>query len=145
MTETSKPHLQTSLDELNDVSENEIVLRVHQEQLNVDKQMIVTGSTQVRVTTHTELQSVQVPLTEKKVKVEVTPVNQFVDHVPTMQKQANVTTIPVYEERVVTVKKIFLKEMITIIEETTQNMYMDEIELKKQESNISFKKFNEDQ
>lgn len=145
MTETSKTHLQTSLDELNDVNETETVLRVHQEQLNVDKQMIVTGSTQVRVTTHTELQSVQMPLTEKKVKVEVTPVNQFVDHVPIMQKQANVTTIPVYEERVVTVKKIFLKEMITIIEETTQNMYMDEIELKKQESNISFKKFNEDQ
>lgn len=115
---------------------------LHREQLEIVKEKVITGHTHIQIRTVTESCPIDVSLTQKTVHVETIPINEFVEDIPKIHKQGNVTTIPVFEEKMVMVKKIFLKEMIKITENIQQQDYQDQVELKKQESHISFENFN---
>lgn len=124
---------------------SELTLLVHAETVEIAKEMVKTGQTLVQLKTHIDQHHVQIPLQQSKVKVDVIAVNQYIDTIPEVEKHNNVTTIPVFEERAVLVKKIYLKEVIQITEEITETVHEEQVELRRQEPHISFKKFNQQQ
>lgn len=138
--ETSSSNIAENITEFESKDNAQIKLSAHAEFIELEKQRVVTARHQIQIQTKREQQQLQLALEQRNVKVEVIAVGEYVDAIPQIEKNGSVTTIPVFEERleVVTVKRIYLKEMITISEQSTERIYEQQIELRKQQVHVSF-------
>lgn len=93
-------------------TEEENIIELAEEFLNVTTREQVTGRVRVRVYTEEQERIVDEPLEREDITVTRVPVGRIVEHASGIQQQGNTTIIPVYEEVVVTEKKLVLKEEI---------------------------------
>ncbi|WLV24158.1 YsnF/AvaK domain-containing protein [Aciduricibacillus chroicocephali] len=94
-------------------NEDEQKMRLHEERLNVDKNMVETGEVNVNKHVETERQQMDVPVQREEVHIERRPVNEtpanghevFDDgeniHIPVKQEKVDVTKRPVVNEEIV--------------------------------------------
>lgn len=108
----------SSTDEFADTDlTNEQKLRLHEEQLLIDKDEVQTGEVNVSKHTVTDTQSVEVPVTHKEVYVERRPVTHEYDvstadfnadeaiHIPVKEERVEVSKRPVVNEEIVVGKR----------------------------------------
>lgn len=93
-------------------SGNEKVIELAEEFLNVTTRKQETGRVRVRVYTEELERIVDEPLERENIRIRRVPVGRFVNHASGIHQQGDTTIIPVYEEVIVTEKKLVLKEEI---------------------------------
>jgi len=101
------------------MQDHERKLDVVEERLLIDRETISDGSVSVTLRTEAGPANIAVDLREDEVQVQRVPVNQFVDHIPNVRTEDDVTIVPVLEERLVIEKRLFLVEEIRLRRMTT--------------------------
>ncbi len=89
-------------------------LQVVEERLSVRKRRRSTGGVQVSTRTEVVDAVAEVELDQYRVEVTRVPVGRNVDAAPVARAEGDTTIIPVVEERLVMVKKLFLVEEIHV-------------------------------
>lgn len=90
------------------------VLPLSEEKLHVEKRLQESGRVRVSVSTETVEEVVRETLRSRSAQVERVPVEQEIDQAPATREENGVLIIPVVEEVLVIVKKLYLKEEIHI-------------------------------
>lgn len=92
----------------------EQVVTLVQERATIDRRLVETA--RVRVSTRTEAfeHIERASLGAEKVVVENHPVNAWVDAMPQVREEGQVTIVPVVEERLVVEKRLFVTEEVHI-------------------------------
>lgn len=113
--------------------EKKKTIEVVEEQLDIHKAVVSTGSVHVRKRIEEHVQSVTVPLSKQSFTVERIEKNHFVDTAPeAVSHQPGRTIISVVEERIVVEKRLFLVEEIHIVENNETSVYHDDVTLKRE-------------
>lgn len=100
------------------------------EQLTVSKERVITGQVHVHRSTIHKHVPVNLMLTSLNAEVDVVNVGRYVDMPPQSREEGNVTIIPIYEEHIEIVKKIFLKQEVRITKKQTEEPFNQQVELK---------------
>lgn len=95
------------------------VLPLSEEKLQVGKRRRESGRVRVSIRTETVEETVHETLRGRSAQVRRVPIGQEIDQAPATREEGGVLIIPVVEEVLVVVKKLYLKEEI--------HVYFDEI------------------
>ncbi len=115
----------------------ERTIPVVEEQLQVEKQREETGRVRVDKVVHEREEVIDEPLLETEVEVRRIPVGQFVDDVDSPRQRGDTTVIPVYEEVLVTEKKLRLREEIHITPRESERRQPETVHLRTEEAIIT--------
>jgi stress response protein YsnF len=110
-------------------------LRLHAEQLEVQRRVKTTGTVRVSVQTRTCDHLVDEILTETRAKVEHVPVGRFVDEMPPIREEGETTVIPVVEE--VFVRRLLLREEVRVTRVAVSRPHRETVTLQYQEAVVS--------
>jgi uncharacterized protein (TIGR02271 family) len=113
-----------------------------EERLGIDKEQVGDGRVEVRSRTETVPTEMAFDLRQDAVQVDRVPIGRFVDDVPPVHTEGDLTIVPVLEERLVIEKKLFLVEEIHLRRKTTFQTQRVEAELRKQ--NVTVERISED-
>jgi stress response protein YsnF len=91
-----------------------LVIPIVEEEAKVAKRQVVSDRIIVKTTVNTEERVLKEILSQETVEVERIPVNRVVDVVPQLRTEGDVTIVPVFEERLVVEKQLFLVEEVRI-------------------------------
>jgi uncharacterized protein (TIGR02271 family) len=111
-------------------------LRLHEEQLSVDKARTETGRVRVRVVTREHDETVEVPLTREHYEIERVPIGREVEAIPPRRQEGDVTIVPVVEEVIVMRRKLVLKEEVRLRLVRTTEQHRESVTLRRQEAVI---------
>lgn len=93
---------------------DEELLPLAVESVEITRRRVATGQVRVHVIPETREESVEVGLQDEGVAVERVPIGQFVDSMPPVRTEGEVTIIPVVEERAVVTVRLFLREEVRL-------------------------------
>ena len=112
-------------------------LKLLAEELQVSKRTVDAGGVRIerKTTTHTE--PVDLELRRTSAAVDRVAVNQPVEAVPTIRTEGDVVIVPVVEEIVEVTRRLILKEEVHIKLEESAERYHDDVELRKQDVEVS--------
>ena len=105
--------------------------------LEIGKEQIRKGQVHVHRSTVSKQVPVNMKLLQRKADIEIIPIGKFVNEVPQVRQENGATIIPVYEERVEGIKKIYLKEEVKISTQETESDFQEEVEVKEHVININ--------
>jgi stress response protein YsnF len=91
-----------------------LVIPIVEEEAKIAKRQVVSDRVIVKTTVNTEERVLKEMLSQETVEVERIPVNRVVDVVPQLRTEGDVTIVPVFEERLVVEKQLFLVEEVRI-------------------------------
>jgi stress response protein YsnF len=91
-----------------------LVIPIVEEEAKVAKRQVVSDRIIVKTTVNTGERVLKEILSQETVEVERIPVNRVVDVVPQLRTEGDVTIVPVFEERLVVEKQLFLVEEVRI-------------------------------
>lgn len=92
----------------------QIVVPMLEEMIQVRKQMVDTANVHIIKTVHEHEETIAEPLKKETVEVTRVPIERVVDTVVPPREEGNTIIVPVYEERLVVQKQLFLKEELHI-------------------------------
>ncbi|MES2462663.1 MAG: YsnF/AvaK domain-containing protein [Armatimonadota bacterium] len=114
-----------------------IVVPVIEEMIEVRKQMVDTGNVRIVKSVHERQERIDEPLRRETVEVTRVPVGQFVDAAVPAREEGSTLIIPVYEERMVVQKQLFLKEELHVTrQETVDRQAQQTVTLRSEEVNV---------
>ena len=96
-----------------------IVVPVIEEQIQVGKRVVDTGSVRITKTVHEYEEQIDEPLSRETVGVTRVAVNKAVDSASPAREEGDTLIIPIYEERLVVQKQLFLKEELHVRRQRT--------------------------
>lgn len=116
--------------------EAELVLELGEERLAIAKRRVKAGV--VRVTTRTEARDEVAEIDLDRYGVEVTrvPVGRVIDVVPVARSEGDVTIVPVFEERSVIVKQLFLVEELHLRHVVERRTARETVRLRRQRASV---------
>lgn len=94
--------------------EPELLIPVVQEELDVGKRVVDTGTVRVRTVTQSHQQVVEMPLEREEVVVERIAIGRAVDAPVEAREEGDVLIVPVHEEVIVVTRQLVLKEELHI-------------------------------
>ena len=111
----------------------DLALPLYIEDVSVSRRRMAT--TVVRVATVTRLRNeiVDETLTHERVKIERVPIGRYVDAMPTVREEGDLTVMPVVEEVIVTERKLLLREEVHIRRIRSAEQHVETVELREQE------------
>jgi stress response protein YsnF len=113
-----------------------IVIPIVEEEARIAKRQVVSGRVIVKTTVDTEERVLKEMLSEETVEVERIAVNRVVDVVPQLRTEGDVTIIPVFEERLVVEKQLFLVEEVRIRRTTSVETVEVPVTLRKERATV---------
>lgn len=90
------------------------VIPLMEEQLEVGKRVVSTGTVRLRKHTEERTETIEVPLTSVQWQVEHVPMNQVVPEAPPIRQEGETTVYPVVEERVTILRELVLLEEVRV-------------------------------
>ena len=90
------------------------VIPLMEEQLEVGKRIVSTGTVRLRKHTEERTETIEVPLASVQWQVEHVPVNQVVPVAPAIRQEGDTTVYPVVEERVTILRELVLVEEVRV-------------------------------
>ncbi|MBT0721349.1 DUF2382 domain-containing protein [Rosenbergiella collisarenosi] len=120
----------------------ELVIPLMEERLEIDKQQFVQSQFHVERKTESKQVEINESLISRQAEVKHVPIGKYVDIIPTVRDEAGVKIIPVFEEHIEIVKRIYLKEEIRIESHEVINEFKSEETLKYQ--TVSHKRISTD-
>lgn len=112
-------------------------LRLHDEQLQVNKETVETGRVHVSTQTHTRDAKVSEDLARERVEIETVPIGRRIDAMPPVRQEGDVTIVPIVEEVVVVERRLMLKEEVRIRKVRTIEHHEENVTLRYQEAVVS--------
>ncbi len=94
------------------------------------------GGVRVATRTETHRETLRVPLEEVAVEVERVPVGRYVETAEEPRVEGDVTVLPVYEERLVVEKRLFLVEEVHVRRRRTAREAEVPVELRRQVAEV---------
>src|SRR5690606_17543666 len=113
-------------------SEKPMVIPVMEEHLIVDKKMIETGKLQIQKTIIEEDIEIDIPLLKETNEIKKIPKNIYVDSIPVVRQEGEVTIIPVVHEVLVVEKKLLLVEEIHVVKTVIETVEKNTVTIKKE-------------
>jgi stress response protein YsnF len=113
------------------------VLSLHAEQILVSRRKVDEAIVRVSTVTRSQEQTISEELTREKVDVQRVPIGRFVDAVPPIREEGDLTIMSVVEEVVVVERLLLLREEIHIRRSRTTEMHTETVSLRKQEAVIT--------
>lgn len=101
----------------NDLTKNghdQIVVPVIEEMIEIRKQMVDTANVRIIKTVHEHEETIGEPLKRETVEVTRVPIDRAVDAAVPAREEGNTLIIPIYEERLVVQKQLYLKEELHV-------------------------------
>lgn len=92
----------------------EQVVTLAEEHATITRRVVETGRVRIRTETETFEHVEHATLGLERVEVEHHPVNAWVDAMPQVREEGDVTIVPVVEERLVVEKRLFVTEEVHI-------------------------------
>jgi len=111
------------------------VLRLHAEELQVERRNRVTGEVRVSVQTRMEEHVVDEVLRNVHVETRVVPVGRFVEEAPDVRVEGDTTIIPIIEE--VVVRRLLLREEVHVVRTPTRQRHQETVSLRREQAVIS--------
>lgn len=105
---------------------------VIEETLRISKRQVVTGRVRVSTRTETHDEVAEATLDRNVVDVTRLPIGTFVDVSPAVRTQGDTIIVPVLEERLVTVKRLFLVEELHIRHHVEREVVSETVALRRQ-------------
>ena len=91
-----------------------VMIPVFEEQLEVSKRVVTTGTLSLQKLVEQHVESVSVPLTKTRWHVERIAIDQVVQSAPEIRHEGETTIYPVLEERVVVTRELVLTEEVRV-------------------------------
>jgi uncharacterized protein (TIGR02271 family) len=117
--------------------DKEVKLPLTEEHLAVGRQRKRTGATRVELVTLEQSTAVDVPVAQEEVVVERVPIMRVVEAASPPRQEGDEWIIPVYEERIVATKQLFLKEEVRVRKLHSESVVRHEELVRKQEPRIT--------
>lgn len=114
-----------------------VSIPLFREELSLTKEVVPEGEVCVRRSTIKRTVPLSDTLASLSASVEIVPVGRYVDEVPQQVSKDGVTVIPVYEERLEIVKRIYLKEEVRITVTQSEQPYNEQAEVREQVIHVS--------
>ena len=95
------------------------VIPLMEEQLEVGKRVVSTGTVRLRKHTEERTKRIEVPLTSVQWQVEHVPINQVVTEQPAIRQDGETTVYPVLEERITILRELVLLEEVHVTRSVT--------------------------
>ena len=111
-----------------------ITIPVVEEYLNIGREVVETGRIRISKSVSEAPEAAVVPLVHEEVNVERVARNQYVDTVPTVRQEGDVTIIPVVRE--VLVKRLLIVEELHITKRRVETLETQQLVLRKEEVNV---------
>lgn len=92
----------------------QIVIPLLAEQLNIERQKVLTGGVRVHKTVSERTETVDEPTLREELEIQRVPVNKFISEAPPVRYEGDVMIVPLMEEVLVVEKKLVLREEIRI-------------------------------
>lgn len=118
-----------------------ISIPVLEEELEVQKRQVETGSIRINKTISEREEIVDQALNRERAKVERVPINRIVEEAANSRYENNTWIIPVYEEVVVVEKRLVLREEIRVTKEMSVEQHHERIPLRSEK--VTVEKSNE--
>jgi uncharacterized protein (TIGR02271 family) len=113
------------------------VIPVIEEQLQVGKRVVETGSVRVSKTVHEEEVNVETPVVVEKLDIERIPINQYVESAPpAVRYEGDVMIVPILEEVVVVQKRLRLVEELRITKRQEHTQVSQPVILRREEVTV---------
>ena len=112
-------------------------LELAAEQATIAKRRRTLDTVRVTTRTRTRDEVVDEPLTSETVTVERVPVGRYVDAVPAVRQEGDVTIMPVVDEEVVVTRRLFLREEVHVHRTRLLSRHVETISLREQFTNVS--------
>ena len=118
-------------------SEAELIVPLHVEEATVARRKVTTSVVRVATITTTRDQLIDEPVTHERVEVERVPIGQYVDAVPPVREEGDLTVMPVVEEVIVVERRLLLREEVHIRRVRTTERHVETVQLREQEAVIT--------
>ena len=119
-----------------DLDQDRQIIPVVEEELSIQRRTIPTGTLQVHKRVTSREETVDEPTRITHFDVERVPVNTIVEAPESIRQDGETTIIPVYEEVVVTEKRLLLKEEIRLTRRESLHHDPQTVTLRKEEVTI---------
>jgi uncharacterized protein (TIGR02271 family) len=117
--------------------EKELVVPVIQEDLEIGKQPVQTGTVRVRKRVVEHVEEVDMDLMHEQVEVRRVSINRAIEQVPEIRTEGATTVIPVVEEEIEIRKRLILKEEIYITRRRERSPSSHEVTVRHEEAEIA--------
>jgi uncharacterized protein (TIGR02271 family) len=112
-------------------------LPVIEEQLQVGKKVVETGSVRINKIVHEEEVKVETPVVVEKLDIERIPINQYVESAPpAVRYEGDVMIVPILEEVVVVQKRLRLVEELRITKRQEHTQVSQPVILRREEVTV---------
>ncbi len=113
------------------------VIPVIEEQLQVGKKVVETGSVRINKIVREEEVNVEAPVVVEKLDIERVPVNRYVESAPpAVRYEGDVMIVPILEEVVVVEKRLVLVEELRITKRQEHTQVSQPVILRKEEVTV---------
>ena len=113
------------------------VIPLHQEDVSIARQQLITGRLEVSTVTHEHEHLVDELLACESVEIERVPVGQIVECAPQMRQEGDTLIIPVMEEVLVIERRWRVKEEVRVRRLRTTRRCLERVHLRRQEALIA--------
>jgi uncharacterized protein (TIGR02271 family) len=121
----------------NETLNQSTVIPVIEEQLQVGKKVVETGSVRINKVVHEEEVKVETPVVVEKLDIERIPINQYVESAPpAVRYEGDVMIVPILEEVVVVQKRLRLVEELRITKRQEHTQVSQPVVLRREEVTV---------
>ena len=117
--------------------EDQLVIPLHVEDVLVSKRRVDKSVVRIGTVTRHRDQLVEEQLSHERVEVEHVPIGRYVNSIPPVREQGDVTIMSVIEEVVVVERKLLLREEVHIRRVRTTEHHVETVKLREQEAVIT--------
>ena len=112
------------------------VIPVLEERLRVEKRQVTTGLAKVHVTVSEHDEAVEALLLRQDVAVDRVPVGMFVTETPAIRQEGDTIIVPIFEERLVVEKRLFLTEELRIRIDEKRHTTTQTVRLRRERADV---------
>ncbi len=117
--------------------EGEWVIPLAVEEAIVSRRTVKTGVVRVERTTHIREHVIQEDVSRERVDIEHVPVGRYVETIPPVREEGDVTIVPVVDEVVVVERRLLLREEVHLRRVRTTEQHMETVALREQEATVT--------
>ena len=117
-------------------SEDPLSLNVLHEQVNIDKETVVSGQVIIRKNVQEANEMITVPVSHEEVKIKKVAINKYVDAAPDIRYEGQTTIIPVIKEVLIVEKKLLLVEEVHVTKHVVTQTTEHTVPVRKEEVSV---------
>lgn len=119
-------------------STTEVMIPVLEESISIGKRTVTSGLARIHVSVTQHEETVEALLKRQHILIDRVPMGMFVADAPTIRQEGNVTVIPVFEERLVTEKRLFLTEELRVRIDQTEQATRETVNLRREHAEVEY-------